>query len=157
VRALVLVSAAPGLADAGERAARLAADAALAERIEAVGVEAFAREWAAQPLFADQPAPVAALAHEDRLRRSAAEHAAQLRGLGTGVMPPLGDRLGELALPVALVVGERDAKFRGIAERMARRLPQGEIVVVEGAGHAVALEAPEALAEAIDRTHPPVP
>jgi 2-succinyl-6-hydroxy-2,4-cyclohexadiene-1-carboxylate synthase len=157
VRALVLVSASPGLADAGARAARLAADAALAERIEAVGVEAFAREWAAQPLFADQPAPVAALAHEDRLRRSAAEHAAQLRGLGTGVMPPLWDRLGELGLPVALVVGERDAKFRGIAERMARRLPQGEIVVVEGAGHAVALEAPEALAEAIDRTHPPVP
>jgi 2-succinyl-6-hydroxy-2,4-cyclohexadiene-1-carboxylate synthase len=157
VRALVLVSAAPGLADAGERAARLAADAALAERIEAVGVEAFAREWAAQPLFADQPAPVAALAHEDRLRRSAAEHAAQLRGLGTGVMPPLWDRLGELALPVALVVGERDAKFRAIADRMARRLPQGEIVVVEGAGHAVALEAPEAVAEAIDRTHPPVP
>jgi 2-succinyl-6-hydroxy-2,4-cyclohexadiene-1-carboxylate synthase len=157
VRALVLVSASPGLADAGARAARLAADAALAERIEAVGVEAFAREWAAQPLFADQPAPVAALAHEDRLRRSAAEHAAQLRGLGTGAMPPLWGRLGELALPVALVVGERDAKFRGIAERMARRLPQGEIVVVEGAGHAVALEAPEALAEAIDRTHPPVP
>jgi len=157
VRMLVLVSASPGLADAGERAARLAADAALAERIEAVGVAAFAREWAAQPLFAGQPAPVAALAHADRLRRSAAEHAAQLRGLGTGVMPPLWDRLGDLTMPVALVVGERDAKFRAIAERMARRLPRGEIVVVEGAGHAVALEAPEAVAEAIDRTHPPVP
>ena len=61
---------------------------------------------------------VAALAHADRLRRSAAEHAAQLRGLGTGVMPPLWDRLGELAMPVTLVVGERDTKFRAIAERM---------------------------------------
>ena len=85
VRALVLVSASPGLADAEERAARRAADDALADRIEAIGAEAFAREWAAQPLFAGQPAAVAALAHEDRLRRSAAEHAAQLRGLGTGV------------------------------------------------------------------------
>ena len=36
----------------GERAARRAADEALADRIEAIGVEAFAREWAAQPLFA---------------------------------------------------------------------------------------------------------
>ena len=62
-------------------------------------------------------------AREDRLRRSAAEHAAQLRGLGTGVMPPLWDRLGELAMPVTLVVGERDAKFRAIAERMHARLP----------------------------------
>ena len=115
----MLVSASPGLADAEERAARRAADEALADRIEAIGVEAFAREWAAQPLFAGQPDAVAALAHEDRLRRSAAEHAAQLRGLGTGVMPPLWDRLGELAMPVTLVVGERDAKFRAIAERMA--------------------------------------
>jgi pimeloyl-ACP methyl ester carboxylesterase len=72
-------------------------------------------------------------------------------------MPPLWDRLGELALPVTLVVGERDAKFRAIAERMAQRLPRGEVVVVEDAGHAVALEAPAAVAEAIGRTHPPVP
>jgi 2-succinyl-6-hydroxy-2,4-cyclohexadiene-1-carboxylate synthase len=154
---LVLVSASPGLAGAEERAARRAADAALAERIEAVGVEAFAREWAAQPLFAGQPEEVAALAHEDRLRHSAAEHAAQLRGLGTGVMPPLWDRLGELAIPVTVVVGERDAKFRALAERMAERLPDGEIVVVEGAGHAVALEDPAAVAAAIGRTHPAVP
>jgi len=157
VRALVLVSASPGLADAGERAARRAADAALADRIEAIGVEAFAREWAAQPLFAGQPAAVAALAHEDRLRRSAAEHAAQLRGLGTGEMPALWDRLAELAMPVTLVVGERDPKFRAIAARMAERLPDAALLEVPGAGHAVALEAPEAVAAAIGRTHPAVP
>jgi 2-succinyl-6-hydroxy-2,4-cyclohexadiene-1-carboxylate synthase len=149
VRRLVLVSASPGLADPRERAARHAADTALADRIEAIGGEAFAREWAAQPLFADQPEAVAALAHEDRLRRSAAEHAAQLRGLGTGVMPPLWDRLGELAMPVTLVVGERDAKFRAIAERMRERLPQAALVVIPGAGHAAHLEVPAAVAEAI--------
>jgi 2-succinyl-6-hydroxy-2,4-cyclohexadiene-1-carboxylate synthase len=157
VRALVLVSASPGLADGEERAARRAADEALAERIEAIGAEAFAREWAAQPLFADQPDAVAALAHEDRLRRTAAEHAAQLRGLGTGVMPPLWDRLPELALPATLVVGERDAKFRALAEGMAERLPDARIVVVPGAGHAVALEHPGAVAAAIAGTHPGVP
>src|SRR5690242_4306022 len=43
---LVLVGASPGLADPAERAARRAADEALAARIEAIGVEAFAREWA---------------------------------------------------------------------------------------------------------------
>ncbi len=156
VRALVLVSASPGLAGPEDRAARRAADERLAARIEAIGVEAFAREWAAQPLFEGQPEAVAALAHEDRLRRSAADHAAQLRGLGTGVMPPLWARLGELAMPVTLVVGARDARFRAVAERMAERLADAAIVVVPGAGHAVALEAPAAVAEAID-THPEVP
>jgi 2-succinyl-6-hydroxy-2,4-cyclohexadiene-1-carboxylate synthase len=141
VRRLVLVSASPGLADAEERAARRAADEALADRIEAIGVEAFAREWAAQPLFAGQPAKIAAAAHEDRLRRSSGELAAQLRGLGTGAMPSLWERLGELPMPVSAVVGERDPKFRAIADRMG--FP---VEVVPGAGHALPLEAPAAVA-----------
>ena len=62
-------------------------------RIEAIGVEAFAREWGAQPLFAGQPPAVAAAARADRLRSTAAGLAAALRGLGTGVMAPLWDRL----------------------------------------------------------------
>jgi len=141
VERLVLISASPGLANDGERAARRAADEAFADRIEAIGVEAFARAWAAQPLFAGQSPEVAAAAHADRLRRSAAEHTAQLRNLRTGVMPPLWERLRELTLPVSAVVGERDMKFRAIAERMG--FPT---VVVPGAGHAVPLEAPAAVA-----------
>lgn len=143
---LVLVGASPGLADPAEREARRAADAALAARIEAIGIEDFAREWGAQPLFAGQPERVAAAAHADRLRNRPAGLAAALRGLGTGVMEPLWDRLGELTLPVTLVVGERDAKFREIAERMAERLPAARLVVIPGAGHAAHLEQPEAVA-----------
>ncbi|HET8754740.1 MAG TPA: alpha/beta fold hydrolase, partial [Solirubrobacteraceae bacterium] len=68
VRRLVLVGASPGLADPAERAARRQADDALADRIEAIGIEAFAREWGAQALFAGQDERVAAAAHADRLR-----------------------------------------------------------------------------------------
>ena len=46
-------------------------------------------------------------------------------------------------MPVSVLVGERDSKFRAIAERMG--FPT---VVVEGAGHAVPLEAPAAVAGA---------
>jgi 2-succinyl-6-hydroxy-2,4-cyclohexadiene-1-carboxylate synthase len=147
VRRLVLVGASPGLADAAAREQRRAADAALAERIEAIGVEVFAREWAAQPLFAGMPRGIAELADADRRRNTAAGLAAALRGLGTGVMPPLWERLGELSMPVDLVVGERDEKFRGIAERMAERLPSARVHVIASAGHAAHLEQPGALAE----------
>ena len=146
---LVLVGASPGIADAAEREARRVADETLAERIEAVGIEAFAKEWGAQPLFAGQDEKVAAAAHADRLRNTPAGLAAALRGLGTGVMPPLWDRLGELAIPVTLVVGERDEKFRAIGERMAAVIPDCRLEVVAGAGHAVQLERPEAVAAAI--------
>lgn len=143
---LVLVGASPGIADAQERRARRAADEALAERIERDGIEAFAREWAALPLFADQPPPVAQAAHAMRLSQSPAGLAAALRGLGAGVMEPLWERLPELAIPTTLVAGERDAKFRALAERMAAATPQAALEVVPGAGHAVQLEAPAALA-----------
>jgi pimeloyl-ACP methyl ester carboxylesterase len=71
--------------------------------------------------------------------------------MGTGALPSLRERLPELGCPVTLVVGERDAKFRAIAGRMAERLPQGEVVLVPGAGHAAQLERPDLVAAALAR------
>src|SRR4051794_25187188 len=67
---LVLIGASPGLADEKERAARKQADDELANRIEEIGVEAFAKEWGAQALFGDQPERVKAAAYADRLRNT---------------------------------------------------------------------------------------
>ena len=50
-------------------------------------------EWGAQPLFEGQPERVTAAAYADRLRNTPHGLAAALRGLGTGVMEPLWDRL----------------------------------------------------------------
>jgi len=149
VERLVLVSSSPGIEDPADRAARLEADEQLAAVVEASPVDEFAERWAAQPLFADQPDPVAALAHEDRLRNTSAGLAAALRGLSTGAMPSLWDRLGELAMPVDLVVGERDAKFRALNEAMAARIPGATLHVISGAGHAVHLERPAEVAAVI--------
>jgi 2-succinyl-6-hydroxy-2,4-cyclohexadiene-1-carboxylate synthase len=152
VERLVLVGASPGMADAAEREERRRADDALADRIESIGVEAFAQEWGAQELFAGQDPRVAAAAHADRLRNTPHGLAAALRGLGIGVMPPLWHRLGELSMPVTLVVGERDAKFRAIAGRMSPAIPDCRVELVAGAGHAAQLEQPEVVAALIRDT-----
>jgi 2-succinyl-6-hydroxy-2,4-cyclohexadiene-1-carboxylate synthase len=149
VERLVLISTTAGIEDAGERAQRRAADEQLAAEIERDGVEAFAARWAAGPLFAEQAPDVAALAREDRLRQRPEDLAVTLRGLGTGTMQPVWDRLGELTMPAVVLVGERDAKFRALGERLAAGLPRGELRVVDGAGHAVHLERPDAIAEAL--------
>ena len=151
ISGLTLVGAFPGIAEADRRRSRRAADEALADRIEAEGIEAFAARWSSLPLFADQPPAVAQAAHATRLAQSPAGLAAALRGLGTGAMAPLWERLPELTLPVTLIVGERDAKFREIAERMAQALPDATLHVVPGAGHAVELEAPDAVAALLAR------
>ena len=72
-----------------------------------------------------------------------------LRGLGTGALPSLWDRLGELRMPVVLVVGERDPRFRVTARRIAGAAADAALVVVSGAGHAVHLEAPARVAAVI--------
>jgi pimeloyl-ACP methyl ester carboxylesterase len=63
-------------------------------------------------------------------------------------MTPLWSRLGELTMPVTLLVGERDAKFRAIGRRMSECLPAAELRVVSG-GHGLLLESPAAVAEAL--------
>jgi 2-succinyl-6-hydroxy-2,4-cyclohexadiene-1-carboxylate synthase len=149
VRRLVLIGASPGLADPAEREARRAADEKLADELEGSTIEGFARRWAQTPVLAGQPPSVAAAVYADRLRSEPAGLARALRGLGTGALPSLWNRLHEIAMPVALMVGERDQRFRAIAIDMAARLPEAELIVVAGTGHAVHLEAPQRVAEAI--------
>jgi 2-succinyl-6-hydroxy-2,4-cyclohexadiene-1-carboxylate synthase len=150
--ALLLESASPGIADAGERAARVAADRALAERIERDGVAAFVDEWEAIPLFATQralAADVRARLREQRLRNSARGLANSLRGMGAGAQAALHARLRELPMPVQLIAGALDTKYVAIAHEMATSIGRARVRVVEGAGHAVHLEQPEAFARAV--------
>jgi 2-succinyl-6-hydroxy-2,4-cyclohexadiene-1-carboxylate synthase len=149
VTRLVLVGATAGLDDPGERAARRERDEALAARVERGTVEEFAATWRAQPLFDGDPEWLGEQARADQRRNDPAALAAVLRGLGTGVMEPVWDRLGELAMPVALIAGERDVKFRALAERLAAGLQRPSIVVVPGAGHAAHLEDPAAVVAVI--------
>ncbi|HWC27062.1 MAG TPA: alpha/beta fold hydrolase [Solirubrobacteraceae bacterium] len=152
VTRLVLVSTTAGIEDAAERARRRAADEELAAWMEGDGrlMTEVADRWGAQPLFGTQPPRVTAAARADRLSNEPVHVAAALRGIGTGVMAPLWDRLGELDLPVAVLAGERDPAYVALGERLARALPRGELTIVPGAGHALPLEAPAAVAAAIE-------
>jgi 2-succinyl-6-hydroxy-2,4-cyclohexadiene-1-carboxylate synthase len=146
---LVLIGASPGIADTSERIARREADERLADEIERLGIGDFARRWASNPVLAGQPDSVRAAADADRRRNHPIGLARALRGLGTGALPSLWGRLGEFQMPIALVVGERDEKFRAIAEEMASAIQAVDVVVIPGAGHAVHLEAPPAVANII--------
>ena len=125
VERLVLIGVNPGIEDEGERAARRRSDRALAEDLERGPYEEFIERWRTQPLFADDPPEVGALAREDQRRNRPDALAAVMRGLGTGEMRPLWERLRELAMPVTVLVGERDAKFRALGRRMVESLPRG--------------------------------
>jgi 2-succinyl-6-hydroxy-2,4-cyclohexadiene-1-carboxylate synthase len=146
---LVLIGASPGIADAAEREARRRADERLADEIDGSTIDQFAARWAQTPVLAGQPEAVAASVHADRLRNRPAGLARALRGLGTGALPSLWDRLAEIEIPVVLLVGARDQKFRAIATDVASGLGRADVTIVPGAGHAVHLEMPGAVAQVL--------
>lgn len=157
VASLQLISADPGLRGAEERAARVRWEDELAALAESAPLSTFVDVWEALPLFLTQQK----VAESERLaqRRQRLEHlgaaiAWNLRTLGTGRMPELWSQLGALRLPVRVITGALDEKFTRIGRELSERVPGLQHVVIEGAGHNVALEAPDALSEILARPLP---
>ena len=143
VEALVLLGVNPGIEDGAERAARRHRDDELAGSIQRDGVDPFLDRWLAQPLFATLPPDAADV--EDRRRNTAAGLASSLRLAGTGVQEPVWDRVGLIRVPVLVLAGERDAKFRALGERLAATIgTNAAFAIVPDAGHAAHLEQPTA-------------
>jgi len=151
VERLVLLATTAGLADEAQRAARRADDERLAAFADGATIEQFADRWAAQPLFAGTPLAAARIWREDLLRNDPRALAAVLRGVGTGAMVPLWERLPTLTMPATVLAGAGDPKFVALGGRLAAALPNGELVVVEGAGHGLPREAPDAVVAALTR------
>src|SRR3954452_6400178 len=149
VSRLVLVSTSAGIADPESRRRRIDEDERFAEDLERMTIAEYADRWMAQPLFAGTPPESARWWREDLLRNDPVGLAAALRGTGGGHMEPFWDRVGELTMPVTIVVGARDEKFVAFAEEYRRRLPHAAIHVIEGAGHGLPREAPQAVAALI--------
>ena len=149
VRALAVLGATAGIEDDLERAARRAADEALALRLGEIGVEAFLREWVTQPLFGSwrPSAPDWAA----RLTNTVDGLASSLRLAGTGSQLPLWSRLRELTMPVLAMAGANDAKFAPIAAQLAGGVVDGRCELIPGAAHAAQLEQPRRVLGALTR------
>lgn len=145
VRGLVLESPSAGITDRRERAARVAADAALADVLERDGLDAFLSRWESLPIFAAErrlPPAVQGRIHAARRRNHADGLAASLRGAGQGVMEPLVDRLRTIRTPTLVVVGALDPTGIERARVVAGRIPSVRVLILPEVGHAPHRESP---------------
>jgi 2-succinyl-6-hydroxy-2,4-cyclohexadiene-1-carboxylate synthase len=149
VSRLVLISTSAGIEDEEVRLARASSDEALARKIELGSIEDFVLMWRATPLFASDPEWVQDAVAEDERRLSPEQVAATLRAYGAGRLPPLWRDLSGIETPVVVLAGERDTAYCELGARLAQALPRAELRIVRGAGHRVALEAPEAVLAAL--------
>jgi len=134
-RRAVLVStrvseAEPGRGELDERWAR---------RFESEPWSELMRDWNAQPIFGGHDMDRC----EEDFDRDALARA--LRELSPAVLPPIANRLREIAIPVLLVAGERDSKYVAEARRAATLLPDATVAIVTGAAHRVPWEQPAVL------------
>jgi 2-succinyl-6-hydroxy-2,4-cyclohexadiene-1-carboxylate synthase len=147
VRRLILESPSAGIADPADRAARRAADAALADRLERDGLASFVTTWERSPVFASHAtlAPeILARQRAIRLASDPAGLAASLRAAGQGSMEPLHGRLGEVTAPTLVIAGALDAVGRTRADEVAGRIPGARLAVLDAIGHTPHLESPDA-------------
>ncbi len=155
---LTLVGAHPGLDDEAARAERRARDQVWCALLEERGIEAFARAWEDQPMWRSQAALPAALRGRQRAERMAHDPlalSAALRALGLGAMPPQWSALDSIRTPALLVAGALDSTYADLARRTAARMPRGRVAIIDGAGHNVLLERPDALRSVLtDRSEP---
>ena len=143
---LVLESPSAGLPTEAERAARRAADEALAARLETQGIERFVDEWERNPVFGGSALDPdrAAQVREMRLGNDPAGLAASLRLAGQGSMAPLFDALPAITVRTLVITGALDPIGRPRAERVATAIPGARLAIVDGAGHTPHDERPEA-------------
>lgn len=138
---VIAVSADPGRA--GDT--RTALDAERADEVERVGLRGFVDAWYMAELWSPLRAHPGFPAMLERRYQSLSEAAVlALRTYSTGLQPDLWDRLPE---NLTAVVGEKDPKYLALGHRMAALgVP---LHVLRGAGHAIPVEDPGALANIV--------
>jgi 2-succinyl-6-hydroxy-2,4-cyclohexadiene-1-carboxylate synthase len=146
VRKLILESTSPGLEQEAQRIERQANDRQLASFILEEGIERFVSRWEGIPLFQTQerlPEVVRARIRQQRLSNSKIGLANSLIGMGTGAQPSWWGELEQIPCEVLILTGTLDKKFCDIAERMVKKLKNGQWVKIEHCGHTIHVEEPE--------------
>jgi len=148
---LMLVATSPGL-NTRARRLRATADDGLASRIERIGTARFIEEWLANPLVATDHIAAATRDADKtiRLENSPDGLAAALRGMGQASVGDSLSRIAALPMPVLFIAGGEDSKYSELAGQMAATRGEEPLLIAD-AGHNVILEAPEAVAAAINR------
>ncbi len=138
---VVLESASPGLKTEKDRSHRLQSDFHTAQNLENSNLKDFLLSWYDRPLFKSlKKSPNFDRLIEARLANNPIELAKSLRNMGTGNQPSLWAQLAQNQIPLLLLVGEYDHKFKTINTEIANLCPAASLKIVAKAGHNIHFE-----------------
>nr|WP_228303067.1 2-succinyl-6-hydroxy-2,4-cyclohexadiene-1-carboxylate synthase [Klebsiella aerogenes] len=140
LRGLIVEGGHPGLQDEASRQARLINDSAWAERFRREPLAQVFADWYQQPVFASLNAAQRASLVALRRRNNGATLAAMLEATSLARQADLRPSLQARDFPFHYLCGERDAKFRAIAQALA-----ADTHIIHHAGHNAHRDNPEAV------------
>jgi len=147
---LIIESALPGIEDGKARRKRAEHDDTLAQRLLRESPEKFLESWYRQPLFAGIEAhPQFADMQARRLENNPKLMARALSQMSSGRMPNLWPGLSQMHMPVLLINGAQDARYRSVNARMKTINPAFILREASGAGHNVHFSRPDWFGETV--------
>ncbi|XP_017218695.1 protein PHYLLO, chloroplastic isoform X10 [Daucus carota subsp. sativus] len=161
VEGAVVISGSPGLKDEPARNIRRMKDDSRACSLTSYGLKCFLDTWYAGDLWNSLRChPNFKAIVTSRMRHNDVHGLAKvLSDLSVGRQPPLWEDLKHCKSPLLLIVGEKDDKFKRLAQEMCSTISQEsrgnrksttcETVEIPGCGHAVHLENPLPVVKAI--------
>lgn len=137
---LVVEGGHPGLTDENQRLLRRHGDAAWAEHFRREPLTQVFADWYQQPVFASLDAAQRAALIALRSRNNGGALAAMLQASSLAEQPDLREPLRAREFPFHYLCGERDGKFRAIADELSATTH-----VINHAGHNAHRENPDAV------------
>lgn len=144
---LFLVGVSAGLEDSEQRSLRWQCDQQWATLLREQGLHAFLKAWLDQPILRSQLSQSSIWSQQRLQRKHLLDPEALAQSLldfSNGSLEPVWDRLHQVRLPVHLIAGEHDLKFRSLHERMQSLFCNASCQTLPGVGHAPHLEDPGA-------------
>lgn len=141
---VILESTSPGLKTLQERSQRRQIDWQRARELETSDFKNFLLNWYQQPLFKTlQNHPKFDKLIERRLQNNPLELAKSLRYMGAGSQPSLWEKLAENQVPINLLVGEYDDKFKSINAEITNLFQVAKRTIIPKTGHNIHFENPQ--------------
>ncbi|VXD22261.1 2-succinyl-6-hydroxy-2,4-cyclohexadiene-1-carboxylate synthase [Planktothrix paucivesiculata] len=141
---VVLESTSPGLKTESERVQRLISDTQKSEQLETLEFPIFLEQWYHQPLFHTlKNHPEFDKIFNHRLNNNPLGLSKSLRYLGTGNQPSLWEKLPTNQIPLLLLVGELDHKFKQINQEINQLCPVSWLQIIPNCGHNILIENPQ--------------
>lgn len=149
---LFLESCSAGPQNSQEQQNRLEFERALSQKLASLSMPAFINDWYSAALFDSlRHHPRFNELVEARRRNDPASLSRVVHNLGSGHMPSLWHAMQHLPMPIHVIYGEQDDKYKPIAAQMVRQVKNGSLYEISNSGHNTHFENPEEFCNVIKK------